>query len=105
MSWAGTLTDFNGDGVRFTGAGNSDTSPSFSLLGGKYLLSTQSSGTASAQLQFLLPDGSTYQNVGSAATAGVTQALDLPAGRYQLVMGGAAGTAQGSLVRVPYRAA
>lgn len=102
MSWAGTLVDSH-DGVTFTGAANSDTTPAFILLGGKYFLDTASTGTASAQLQMLMPDGSTFQSVGSAVTT--TSTFDLPPGKYQMVMGASAGTAQGALVRVPYRAA
>ena len=103
MSWAGTLIDFK-DGVSFTGAGNSDTTPSFTLLGGKYLLSTASSGTPGATLETLLPDGSTFQAIGNPVTT-TAVAFDLPPGTYEIVMGAAAGTASGSLTRVPVRAA
>jgi len=101
MSWAGNLTDFK-DGVSFSGAANSDNTPSFTLLGGRYDLTTHSSGTASATLQQLQPDGS-YVAAGSAVTS--TAVFDLPPGTYNMVMGASAGVASGALVRVPYRAA
>ena len=104
MAWNGTLIDFRGDGVSFTGAADSDTTPTFYLLGGRYMLETHSTGTAGAQLQIKSADGS-FINIGSAAAANAPVTLDLPPGTYQIVMGGAAGTAGGSLVRVPYRAA
>jgi hypothetical protein len=99
MSWAGSLNDFK-DGVTFTGAANNDTTPAFTLLGGGYLLETHSTGTASAILQIKDPDGNFVSF--SATTPAV---LDLPPGTYQIVMGASAGTAGGSLIRVPYRAA
>ena len=100
MSWAGTLTDFK-DGVSWTGAGNSDTTPSFTLLGGKYALTTLSNGgTASATLQQKMPSGS-YLVISSAVPDAVL--LDLPAATYNIVMGAAAGTAEGALTRVPTR--
>jgi len=97
MSWAGTLVDFK-DGVSFTGGGNGDTVPSFYLLGGRYALTTHSSGTASATLQALQPDGS-YIAAGAAVTA--TGLFDLAPGTYNILLGAAAATSSGALVRVP----
>lgn len=90
------------DGVSFTGAGNSDTTPAFYLLGGRYLLETHSSGTASAQLQIKDPDGSFVAIATAVSTT--PAAYDLPPATYQIVMGGSAGTAGGSLIRTPSRA-
>lgn len=102
MAWAGTLVDFK-DGVTYTGGANSDTTPSFSLLGGKYALFAHSSGTVSSLLNILAPDAS-YAPVDSAVTTNF-KTYDLPPGTYQIVLGATAGTQSGGLVRVPYRAA
>jgi hypothetical protein len=99
MSWSGALVDFK-DGVSWTGAANSDTTPNFYLLGGKYALTTVSNGTASATIQQKQPDG-TFIAVSSAIANGVL--LDLPPATYNIAMGASAGTAAGALVRVPYR--
>ena len=98
MSWSGTLVDSK-DGVNFTGAANSDTTPSFTLLGGRYALITSSTGTASATVYAKAPDG-TFIAVSTAVTTAAV--LDLPGGTYEIVMGASAGTAAGSLQRVPY---
>lgn len=101
MSWAGTLSDFR-DGVSWTGANNSDTTPSFTLLGGKYALTTNSTGTASVTLQSKQPDGtfvSVTPAIGSTGTI-----VDLSPGTYQIVMGASAATASGALIRIPYKA-
>lgn len=101
MSWGGALVDFK-DGVSFTGAGNSDTTPSFTLLGGKYGLAIYSSTTASVVLN-ISADNTHFVACGSAVTAyGV---FDLPAGTYQMVLGGSAGTAAGALLPIPYKPA
>jgi hypothetical protein len=101
VSWAGTLVDFK-DGVSFTGAANSDTTPNFYVLGGRYALSTHSTGTASATLQQIQPDGGAVAVSSAVTTAAI---VDLPPGTYNIAMGATAGTAAGALVRVPYRAA
>ncbi len=100
MSWSGTLTTFP-DGVSWTGAANSDTTPDFTVLGGKYALGNYSSGTASATLNVKI--GTNYIACGSAVTTYNT--FDLPPGTYQIVFGASAGTDAGFLIRVPYRAA
>lgn len=102
MAWSGTLNN-SGDGVNFTGALNSEITPTFYLLGGKYALSGYSSGTFSVQLNILALDGTHFIAAGSAVTTFGT--FDLPPGSYQMVFGGSATTANGSLIRVPYRAA
>jgi hypothetical protein len=102
MAWNGTLVN-SGDSVSFTGVANSDTTPTFVLLGGKYALFGYSSGTFSAQLNALSIDGTHFIAAGSAVTTYGT--FDLPPGSYQIVFGGSAGTANGSLTRIPYRAA
>ena len=104
MSWGGTLTNFD-DGVSWTGANDSDTTPTFSVLGGRYLLETYSASTPSAQLYVKDPSGN-FVSMGSAVTTTAT-VFDLPAGAYQIVMGASVGSAggSGSLIRVPYRAA
>ncbi len=101
MSWAGTLVDFK-DGVSFTGAANSDTSPDFTVLGGRYALGIYSLGTASVVLNFKTPSGHSVAALSEITTVGV---FDLPPVTYQLVFGASAGTADGSVIRVPYRAA
>ncbi len=102
MAWAGALAD-SGDGVNWTGAANSNTTPTFTLLGGKYALTGYSSGTFSAQLNILAVDGTHFIAAGSAVTTYGT--FDLPPGSYQIVFGASAGTANGSLTRIPYRPA
>jgi len=92
------------DGFTFTGA-VSDVGP-YSLLGGKYLFFASAAGTSN-KLQMLLPDGSTYQDVGtstSLTTSAGTAPIDLPPGRYKLAITTVSGV-QGGLVRIPYRAA
>ena len=103
MSWSGTLNATD-DGVSWTGAANSDTTPDFALLGGKYELSGYSttSGGFSVTLNAMTPSGN-YVAVGAAVTTCGT--FDLPAGTYQLVFGSSAGTADGGLWRVPLRRA
>lgn len=103
MAWSGALVDFK-DGVTYTGAANSDTSPTFTLLGGRYAMAVYSSGTASAQLNILMPDGTHFVACSAAATT-TTAVFDLPPGSYQIVVGASGGTQQGSLVRIPFRAA
>lgn len=102
MSWAGTLLNFSGDGVSWTGAGNGDTTPTFGLMGGKYSLTTSSSGTASATLQMKQPDGTFVSVTPAVGTQGTV--VDLSPGTYQIVMGAAAATAAGALIRIPVRA-
>ena len=101
MAWAGTLTDFK-NGVTWTGAANSDTTPAFTLTGGKYGVVTSSTGTASATLQIKDADGN-FVAVGAAVTTYGT--FDVPAGTYQVVMGATAGTAAGGVLPIPYRQA
>lgn len=101
MSFAGTLVDYK-DGVNFTAIANSDTTPDFTLLGGRYALTGYSSGTFSAQLNVKTPSGH-YVAAGSAVTT--SGLFDLPRGTYQIVFGASAGTADGTLIRVPFRAA
>lgn len=104
MSWSGTLNDFK-DGVSYTGALNSDTTPNFSILGGKYGFGAHSSGTTVATLNILTPDG-TFVIAATALSAGTPyETVDLPPGTFQIVMGAAATTQSGFLVRIPYRAA
>lgn len=104
MAWNGTLNDFQ-DGVSFTGAANSDTSPDFHLLGGRYSLAIYSSGTASVTLNVKIIDGSGTAHYVACGTATTTADLyDLAPGTYQLVFGASAGTAAGALGRVPFRA-
>ena len=101
MSWGGTLTDFK-DGVVYTGAANSDTTPTFMLLGGKYAMYAYSSGTVSMQLT-ISADGSHFVAIAAAVTTNYV-VYDLPPGAYQMVMGGSAGTQAGALIRIPYSA-
>ncbi len=102
MSWSGTLVDFK-DGVSYTGAANSDTTPTFTLLGGKYAMFAYSSGTVSMTLN-ISADNTHFVGVDSAVTTNF-KTYDLPPGSYQMVMGGSAGTQAGALIRIPYRAA
>jgi hypothetical protein len=101
MSWAGTLVDCR-DGVSWTAAGNSDTTPDFYVLGGRYAACIYSSTTASATLNIKTPSGH-YVAAGAAFTS--TAVFDLCPGTYQIVFGASAGTADGALERVPFRAA
>jgi uncharacterized ion transporter superfamily protein YfcC len=89
------------DSVTWSGAGDSAVVGPFTLVGGRYLLVTSSSGTANATLQVQSPDGS-YVPVGSATTT--TAAFDLPQGTYQVTLGASANVSAGSLQRVPFRA-
>lgn len=101
MAWSGTLVDSK-DGVSFTGAVNSDTTPTFNVLGGRYALSIYSSGTASVVLNVKTPSG---QFVACGAAVTISALFDLAPGAYQMVLGGSASTADGSLTRVPFRGA
>lgn len=101
MAWSGTLVDSR-DGVSFTGAVNSDTTPTFTLIGGRYALSLYSSGTASIILNVKTPSG---QFVACGAAVTISALFDLAPGSYQMVLGAAASTSDGSLTRVPFRAA
>jgi hypothetical protein len=102
MSWSGTLVDFK-DGVSYTGAVNSDTTPTFTLLGGKYALIGYSSGTVSSTVN-ISADNTHFVGVAAAVTTNYTT-YDLPPGSYQIVMGGSSSTQAGALIRIPYRAA
>ena len=92
------------DGVLFS-ALSADTA-AFRVLGGLYGMSVAATfGGGSVDLQMLMPDGSTYQSVLSAAfTAAGEKLVDLPPGKYKVVISTATAV-QGSLVRIPYRAA
>lgn len=62
-------------------------------------------GGGSADLQMLMPDGTTYVSVLAATfTADGAKIVDLPAGTFKIVITTATAV-QGSLVRVPFRAA
>lgn len=98
-----TTTDFK-DGLSWAGQGNSATIGPFTLLGGKYGLASQSSGTNSVTLNVLMPDGSTFQAVAAAQTAAFAT-YDLPPGEYEIIGGAAYSAGQGSLIRIPYRRA
>ncbi len=91
------------DGVSYTGARTAN-SPTFLILGGKYMYYASAPSTSSA-LNILLPDESTYVAVGS-STTGTTSAVgpvvvDLVPGTYQLVFV-ATGDVQGFLQKIPY---
>lgn len=61
----------------------------FELDAGRYGLTVQTAGFTSYQLQRLLPDGATYAPVMPVAAAAGYTVLDLPAGRYSMVVVGA----------------
>ena len=93
------------DGVKFSGGGNGDAQ-TFTLLGGRYdFIVVATWGGGNVDLQALMPDGTTYQSVLTAAiTANSSAVLDLAAGTYKVVIT-TASSVQGSLTRVPFRAA
>lgn len=100
---AATLTDFK-DGLTATGYAGSSTIGPFTLLGGKYAVTVSDTGTPDASLQILLPDGSTYQTIGSAITTNSSETVDLPPGTYRVTTG--TGTSLSvSVIRIPYRRA
>ncbi len=91
------------DGISWTGAANDQSIGPFQLLGGKYFLSSSSSGgTNSVTVELLGPDGSTYIPCGAAQT-NTYGTYDLPPGTYKIIGGAAYATGQGSLIKVPYR--
>lgn len=98
------VNDFK-DGLTFTGGGNGDA-PTFTLLGGRYDMAVNATFSGgNIDLQILMPDGSTYQSVLAAPfTAAGSVVLDLPPGSYKIVVTTAT-SAQGFLIRVPFRAA
>jgi hypothetical protein len=90
------------DGVRFS-AISADTA-AFYVLGGRYLFQADATwGGGSVTLKGLMPDGTTYLTIISFTAANSTS-LDLPPGTYKVVVATATAV-QGSLIRVPYRAA
>ena len=97
------FTDFK-DGVSFSSL--SATPASFTLLGGRYLMTVAATwGGGSVDLQELMPDGSTLVSVLTTTfTANGAKLVDLPPGTYEVVITTATAV-QGTLVRVPYRAA
>ncbi len=96
------FTNWN-DGVSFSGL--SATPSSFYVLGGRYALVVNATwGGGNVVLKQLMPDGTTYIAVDPTFTADNSVIIDLPPGTYQLTITTATAV-QGSLVRVPYRAA
>lgn len=98
------ITDHK-DGLVFTGAVTA-SAIKFTLLGGQYFYAISASDTTS-ELDILLPDGTTYQSVGSSTkltTAAGAATVNLPPGSYQIAIASVAAV-QGLLVRVPYRSA
>ncbi len=100
------FTDFK-DGVSFSAL--SATPAAFYLLGGRYAFCvTATFGGGNIQLQILMPDGTTYIGASAAVTtsagAAGCQVVDLPPGTYQIAITTSTAV-QGSLIRVPYRAA
>ncbi len=92
----------HGDGFTFTGARTANI-PSGRILGGKYAFFA-SAASGSDTLNFLLPDNTTYQAVGTSTTLTTAAAfvvVDLPPGTYQFVLV-ATGDVQGGLVKIPY---
>jgi hypothetical protein len=61
----------------------------FELDAGRYGLTIAAGGFTNYQLQRLLPDGATYIPVTPVLVAGGYQELQLPAGRYSMVVTGA----------------
>src|SRR5579859_3012038 len=94
---------FNNDGTAQTGL--SATTAGFYLLGGRYAFGVNATwGGGNAQLQVLMPDGTTYIAAAASFTADGTAVYDLPPGTYKLAITTATAL-QFFLVRVPYRAA
>lgn len=92
------------DGITWTGAANSQVIGPFTLNGGKYFLSSSSSGTNSLTIELLGPDGTTYIPCGAAQTNSYGM-YDLPPGTYEIIGGSSYGTGIGSLIKVPYNPA
>lgn len=93
-----------GDGIQVTGG--SVTTPNFYLLGGKYAVGVAATwGGGSAELDILLPDGSTWLNTLPATfSANGLAVVDLPPGTYRLSITTATAVVA-FVARVPYRAA
>jgi|SRR5580658_5022040 hypothetical protein len=70
------------DGVSWTGATNSTVGP-FDLLGGVYLLGTETPGTSTV-LNVLSPAGNYIPVTGGTLTSGTIR-LRLPGGTYEVV--------------------
>jgi hypothetical protein len=97
------VTNDSKDGLTASGIAASATID-FVLLGGRYFVAVDDSGTAAGTLNVLMPDGQ-YLAIGTSTTfaAAGTAVVDLPAGSYQWAAG--SGITLGSLVvqKVPYR--
>lgn len=91
------------DGLNFTFTA-ADVGP-FEVLGGRYAIAVNAAvwGGGSLTLQALMPDAETYSTVLAPFTADGGSTVDLPPGTFLLKNTGV--SVQGSLVRVPYRAA
>jgi hypothetical protein len=86
------------DGWTSTGLTAGVTDGPHILLGGKYMIAVDDTGTANGTLNMLMPDG-TYIAVIPTMTVAGTSTPDLPRGTYQWVTG--AGITLGSFVCVP----
>ena len=92
------------DGITATAIPANATVGPFVLLGGKYMVAVDDSGTANGTLNMLMPDG-TYIPVIPTFTAAGTSTPDLPHGTFNWVAG--SGITLGSLavVKIPYNPA
>ena len=96
------FTNWN-DGVSFSGL--SATPASFYVLGGMYAFVVNATwGGGNVVIKQLQPDGTTYVAVSAIFTQDNAANVNLPPGTYQVAITTAT-SVQGSLVRVPYRAA
>jgi hypothetical protein len=90
------------DGFLVQGA--SATQGPFVLLGGKYGVSAVATfSTGSVALQILGPDASTYINALPAFTANGAASVDLPAGKYQVLVTAPATAVNVSVIPISYR--
>lgn len=89
------------DGITATAIAANATVGPFTLLGGKYMIAVDDTGTANGTLNILMPDG-TYIAVIPTFTSAGTSTPDLPGGTYEWVAG--SGITLGSLVvaKIPY---
>jgi hypothetical protein len=90
------------DGFLVQGGGT--TQGPFVLLGGKYGVTCSATfSTGNVALQILGPDGATFINALPAFTANGAASVDLPAGKYQVLVTAPATAVNLACVPISYR--
>ncbi len=91
------------DGVIITGA-PANVSYTFTLLGGKYGVNANDTGTTNVNLNMLAADQTNFLVLHTFAAPGYTT-FDLPPGTYQFVFGSTGTSASAMISKVPYNPA